>query len=389
MSSSADASLVQQKKTDTDLVNWAEYTALRSHLSREFGSRCDQLGADLASTDTKIDKMLETLDFLSHSMQTMTQRHAQPADDASVRGADEAAFEEEASFADGAAAFIPVHCAREHHAARPVLGGRGGGRVVGNLDRRDEQPLLGARRVVRQPDEDGLGKLKFSIPKFEGSIDVEEFLNWEMKIEQLWRLHEYTDDKKIKLASSEFDGYALLWWNGLVSAQREANLVPVISWQDMLLHMHHRFVPRTFRRSLYDKLQNLKQGVLSVDEYYKEMELIMQRARVREDPEQTMQRFLAGLSYNIKRIVRHYQYQDIEDLLHQAREAELQVEEDNQFAVRRSNFSSRTSSNTAPTSHDLSSSRDSHSVSHAKQLVHPVHSAAGSTPSTARNEMIF
>src|SRR3954464_5148519 len=125
----------------------------------------------------------------------------------------------------------------------------------------------------------------------------------------------------------------------------------------MLRHMHHRFVPRTYRRSLYDKLQNLKQGVSSVDEYYKEMELIMQRARVREDPEQTMQRFLAGLSYNIKRIVRHYQYQDIEDLLHQAREVELQVEEDNQLTLRRSNFSSRTSSHTAPISHDLSSSR--------------------------------
>ena len=205
MSSAADAGLVQKKKTDTDLVNWAEYTALRSHLSREFGSRCDQLATDLAATDAKIDKMQETLDFLSRSMQTMTQRHAQPADDASIHGADEADFAEEASFGDGAAAFLPVNRAREPHAARPVLGGRGGGRGVGNLDRRDEQPLLRARRVVRQPAEDGLGKLKFSIPKFEGSIDVEEFLNWEMKIEQLWRLHEYTDDKKIKLASSEFD----------------------------------------------------------------------------------------------------------------------------------------------------------------------------------------
>src|SRR3954465_8743666 len=127
MSSAADASLVQQKKTDTDLVNWAEYTALRSHLSHEFGSRCDQLGSDLAATDAKIDKMQETLDFLSHSMQTMTQRHAQPADDASVFE------EEEASFADG-----------DHHAVRPVqpklqrntapgllLRGRGGDRGVG------------------------------------------------------------------------------------------------------------------------------------------------------------------------------------------------------------------------------------------------------------------
>src|SRR3954470_17293249 len=100
MSSSADASLVQKKKTDADLVNWAEYTALRSHLSREFGSRCDQLRSDLAATDAKIDKMQETLDFQSRSMQTMTQRHAQPADDASFRVEDEADFAEDASFVD-------------------------------------------------------------------------------------------------------------------------------------------------------------------------------------------------------------------------------------------------------------------------------------------------
>jgi hypothetical protein len=84
-----------------------------------------------------------------------------------------------------------------------------------------------------------------------------------------------------------------------------------------------RFVPRNYIRSLYDRLQNLKQGPLSVDDYFQEMELILQRARVREQPKQTMQRFLAGLNYNIKRIVRHHQYFDMIDLLHHAREAEL------------------------------------------------------------------
>jgi hypothetical protein len=44
---------------------------------------------------------------------------------------------------------------------------------------------------------------------------------------------------------------------------------------------------------------------------------------MREQPEQTMQRFIAGLNYNIKRIVRHHQYFDMTNLLHQAREAEL------------------------------------------------------------------
>jgi hypothetical protein len=53
-----------------------------------------------------------------------------------------------------------------------------------------------------------------------------------------------------------------------------------------------------------------------------EMEMLLQRARVREPLEQTLQRFLHGLKYNIKSIVRHHRYRDMNELLHHAREAE-------------------------------------------------------------------
>src|SRR5664279_4803332 len=88
----------------------------------------------------------------------------------------------------------------------------------------------------------------------------------------------------------------------------------------------------------------------------------MQRAKLREQPEQTMQRFLSGLSFNVKRIVRHHQYGDIQDLLHQAREAELQLAEDAKFTRRpsysRGSYTPRvTPSAVAPT--PASVSRDS------------------------------
>ncbi len=50
--------------------------------------------------------------------------------------------------------------------------------------------------------------------------------------------------------------------------------------------------------------------------------MLMQRARVRESVEMTMQRFLHGLKFTIKGIVRHHRYTTINELLHHAREAE-------------------------------------------------------------------
>ena len=46
----------------------------------------------------------------------------------------------------------------------------------------------------------------------------------------------------------------------------------------------------------------------------------MQRARVRESLEMTLQRFLHGLKLQLKSIVRHHKYETMNDLLHHARE---------------------------------------------------------------------
>ena len=64
---------------------------------------------------------------------------------------------------------------------------------------------------------------------------------------------------------------------------------------------------------LDNKLQNLKQGSLSVDEYYKEMEKAMVRANVIEDEEQTIAKFMSGLHRNIQRIVEFQQYHNLVD----------------------------------------------------------------------------
>ncbi|KAK1612049.1 hypothetical protein QYE76_035722 [Lolium multiflorum] len=178
-------------------------------------------------------------------------------------------------------------------------------------------------------------------------VDKMKKMDW-LKIEKLWSLHpHYSEDRKIKLASSEFDGYALRWWDSLVRNLDEDGAQPIRTWRAMKEAMTSRFVPTNYMRNIFDKLTLLRQGVKTVDEYYMEMEMLMQRGRVRESLEMTMQRFLNGLKYDVKGIVRHYTYTNMNQLLHHAREAESLKKQRLKDVLRSWAFYTRASSTTA------------------------------------------
>ena len=105
------------------------------------------------------------------------------------------------------------------------------------------------------------------------------------------------------MAALDFDGYALIWWEQIQNQRDENGELPVASWAEMKREMRARLVPKHYKRDLFDKLQNLKQDNRYVEEYYKEMEQAMIRARVHEDEEQSMARFLSGLNNLIKHVV--------------------------------------------------------------------------------------
>jgi len=57
------------------------------------------------------------------------------------------------------------------------------------------------------------------------------------------------------------------------------------TWEEIKHVMRRRFVPSSYQRDLRNRLQMLKQGKRLVDEYYKEMELLLVWTGIREDPE--------------------------------------------------------------------------------------------------------
>ena len=124
-----------------------------------------------------------------------------------------------------------------------------------------------------------------SILKFTRREDADAYLEWVEQCDQIFRVHNLSEQRHVNLALVEFFGYALTWWNQIEQNELVLGRAYINTWEEMKQVMRKRFVPSNYQGDLRNRLQMLKQGKRSVDEYYEEMELLLVRAGIREDPE--------------------------------------------------------------------------------------------------------
>lgn len=203
----------------------------------------------------------------------------------------------------------------------------GGGSQSVHNEHNDENDIEHSPRVNQRPGrtvDDNISNIKVAIPSFQGRSDPDAYLTWESKVEHVFECYNYSEQKKVRLAAMEFVDYALVWWDQLLISRRRTGEGLVRTWEDMKRIMRRRFVPSHYHRDLFQKLQTLKQGNRSVEDYFKEMEMSMMRANIVEDREATMARFLAGLNSEIANIVEMQHYVELDDMVHMAIKIERQ-----------------------------------------------------------------
>ncbi|KAL0641682.1 hypothetical protein Bca4012_102537 [Brassica carinata] len=170
----------------------------------------------------------------------------------------------------------------------------------------------------RRPATDNLGILKLRIPPFHGKNDPDAYLEWEKKIELVFNCQQLTEERKVRLAATEFCGYAISWWDQIATTRRRNGEPQVASWFEMKTVMKKRFVPNHYGRDLHQKLRRLSQGSKSVEDYHQEMETLMLKADLEEGVEATMARFQGGLNRDIQDRLELQEYEDMDELLHKA-----------------------------------------------------------------------
>jgi hypothetical protein len=76
-----------------------------------------------------------------------------------------------------------------------------------------ERRCRGFRRDPRWQNgtDRNLGNIKMKIPSFQGKSDLEEYLEWEKKMELIFECHNYSTEKKVKLVVVQFTDYDIIW----------------------------------------------------------------------------------------------------------------------------------------------------------------------------------
>jgi hypothetical protein len=138
-------------------------------------------------------------------------------------------------------------------------------------------------------------KEKMEIPMSEGNLDVEELLDWIRALDKYFNYEDVEEDKKVKHVITRLKGNETLWWDELQADRCYKGKQKIKSWDRMVANMKSKFVPRDYQITLFRRMQNLRQKLMSVKEYTKEFYKISIRAGHQESDDEKVSRYMNGL----------------------------------------------------------------------------------------------
>jgi hypothetical protein len=77
--------------------------------------------------------------------------------------------------------------------------------------------------------------------------------------------YEYVkEDKKVKNDVTRLKGHAALWWDELQADRHCKGKQKIKSWDKMIAKMKEKFIPRDYQITLFRRMQNLRQKLMTV-----------------------------------------------------------------------------------------------------------------------------
>ncbi|GJW45517.1 reverse transcriptase domain-containing protein [Tanacetum coccineum] len=163
----------------------------------------------------------------------------------------------------------------------------------------DEQPDR-PRRNQREDNRRWKSGIRVNTPEFDGNtLNHVGFIDWLVAVEEVFEFKEVYENKRVSLIATKLRGRASAWWQQLKLTRERVGKPRVTSWRKMKKCMRANFIPHNYQRLMYQRLQNLKQGSKSVEDYTTEFYQLIARNDIQETDDQLVSRYIGGLRAQI------------------------------------------------------------------------------------------
>lgn len=162
-----------------------------------------------------------------------------------------------------------------------------------------------APSVDDQSDDNRRWEMGFrvDIPEFTGGLQADEFLDWLGAVDEILDFKDVPDDRRVQLVATRLRGRAASWWQQLKTIRSRQGKPKLTSWEKFKKKMRDEFLPFNYARTLYQKLQHLRQGNRTVDAYTEEFYQLLVRTDIHESVDQLVSRYIGGLRPNFQDVL--------------------------------------------------------------------------------------
>ncbi|KAL5774198.1 hypothetical protein ACOSP7_011755 [Xanthoceras sorbifolium] len=145
--------------------------------------------------------------------------------------------------------------------------------------------------------------MRTEIPEFQGNLSPEEFLDWLGVVEEILEFKNVPANARVALVATRLRGRAAAWWQQLKLTRTRMGKTKITDWEKVVRKLRAEFLPHNFQRLMYQKLQNLRQGLRTVDDYITEFYQLIVRNDIQETQDQLVSRYCGGLRAQIMEVV--------------------------------------------------------------------------------------
>lgn len=136
---------------------------------------------------------------------------------------------------------------------------------------------------------------KIDLPDFHGNLAADEFLDWIAAVDEILDYKDVPSDRRVALVCTRLRGRAAAWWQQLKLTRTRQGKERIHRWDKFIKHLRAEFLPFNYSRILYQRLQHLRQGTRTVNEYIEEFYQLLVRNNLSETTDQSVSLYIGGL----------------------------------------------------------------------------------------------